>query len=115
MGKPLVLFSIRELHQIDGGELENDFNDQLRRLVADCMDRPGIDKNRTLKLEIQLSPDKKSDGTCDDVFVECFTSSKMPSRPVRPYRMSATKNGGLKFSPSSPLNTDSLPGPEEDE
>lgn len=107
----MELFTIRELHLIDSGELEKDFNDQLKALVNDCVNRPGIEKDRTLKLELILSPAKKSDGTCEDVFVLCRTSSKMPSRPVAPYRMAATKNGALKFQPDSPLD----PEAQEDE
>ena len=113
MSKDLKVFSIRELHQIDAGELEKDFESQLRMLVVDCMQRPGIGKVRKLTLDIEITPDKKSDGTCDDVYVECFTHSRCPNRPVRPYRMAANIRGNLKFQPSQPLNpNDSLDGDE---
>ena len=106
MKKDFQVFSIRALHAIDEGELEKDFDQQLRMLVADCLERPGIDKARKLILEIELKPDQKSNGTCDDVFVECSTHSKCPNRPVRPYRMAANVKGGLRFQPDQPLGAE---------
>jgi len=77
------------------------------------MERPGIEKARKLILTIEVTPDKKTDGTCDDVFVECSTTSKQPNRPVRPYRMAANVKGALRFQPSQPLDPNEAT--EEDE
>jgi hypothetical protein len=100
------LFTLKTLHLLDDGELAAAFDEQLAGLVKDCLARPKIEKERTLKLEVKVEPYVKTDGTCDDVVVKCFTSSKAPTRPITPYRMNSTVNGGLKFAPDSPDSPD---------
>ena len=100
------LLTLSTIHVLDDGELAKDFNEQLQALVKDCVSRPGIDKARELRLTVKIKPAALANGQCDDVFVECFTTSKQPNRPIEIYRMRTTANGGAKFQPDSPLSPD---------
>ena len=88
------------------GELETRFNDLLVKLCKDCIERPGIDKARTLTLKVTLHPKKKDDGTADDVIVAIGLETRGPGFPMSPYLMRATANGGLRFQPESPMDPD---------
>lgn len=106
MAAKLELFTLKTIHKLSEGELEQAFDEQLKAFVQDAIKRPQIEKVRKLTLTVEIRPAAKTDGTCDDVFVDCYTASKCPTRPVQTYRMRSTVNGGLKFQPDAPLEPD---------
>lgn len=105
------LFSLKTLHELGDGALEQDFDAVLQAVVKDCLARPTIDRAREVKLVVQVKPKPGQDGVCDDVEVNVQVASKAPAKVVPPYRMRATVNGGLRYAPGSPDNPDqsSLP------
>jgi hypothetical protein len=103
---PQQLLTLATLHEYEDGSLAAEFDELLRAAVLDCLAKPGIDKARKVALEVTLTPITDSSGVCEDLLVHVRTSAKSPARPFQAYRMRTTRRGGLKFSPSNPLDPD---------
>ena len=101
---PPVLFSLKNLSQLAGGDIERDFNQAMASIVRDCFERPSIEKRREIRLLVLFTPVQKNDGTCDDVNVSIQLAAKHPCQSYEPYVMRATVNGGLRYQPESPEN-----------
>lgn len=83
---------LETLHLIPG--LGEDFDKQVESLVADCKTRPGVSKERTLKLELKIEPHEED---ADDVWIRPVITSKRPSTMVDPIRGRRTRSGQLQF------------------
>lgn len=83
---------LETLHLIPG--LEEDFDQQVASLVADCKTRPAVTKKRSLKLEIIIEPHQQDP---DDVWIMPVISSKRPSTEIDPIRGRRTRAGQLQF------------------
>lgn len=107
----MELFNLDSIALLGDGDLKRDFMEVLSGLVRDCLARPSIKKDRKVALEVYVAPVVNQDGTCDDVTVCVEVTAKSPAKSIKPYRMRATVNGGLKYSPASPDDPDqkSLP------
>lgn len=81
-------------------EAAEDWQRLLLAAVRDCIDRPMVDKARTvtLKLEVYPHPSDK-----DDVLIEPTVTTKTPSRKHGAFRSMVTRNGQLllKFADDS--------------
>lgn len=77
----------------DDGRIKAAVDLHLKKLIDDCMDRPGSDMARTLTLELfvvpQLDPDT---GQCDDVNIEFQIGSKVPKHRSRPINCKTRKS-----------------------
>jgi hypothetical protein len=100
------LLCLKTLPSYAAGDLTKRFDELLAKQVKDCIDRPGIEKARTLTLKITLRPKKKQDGSADDVYVDVDLATKGPGYPLQCYLMTATNNGGLRFQPDNPMSPD---------
>jgi len=92
------LFTLKSLAKIAG--LESDFDATLQTMVRDCRDRPGLRQKRKMALLLEFAPEEKG----EDVIVTIQTKNSLPTRTAERYKMMATVNNGLKFSPMSPLD-----------
>lgn len=101
-----TLLTLKTLPSYATGDLTKRFDELLAKQVKDCIERPGLDKIRTLTLKVTLRPKKKDDGSCDDCWVEIDLGIKGPGFPMPSYLMSATNNGGLRFVPDNPSAPD---------
>ena len=97
--KNLQLFTMKNPHLIRG--LAEDFDGQLRTMVRDCRDRPGMKKPRELTIRLRCHPHENG----EDVLVDVTTGNKLPTKIAETYRMMATTADGLKFNPDSPEST----------
>lgn len=98
----LTLSSIKDL---DDGIVAKAFDHELRRAVADCMDRPGDDKARKVQLTVILEPVMNTNSRdAEDVNVEFEASSAIPKRKSKVYAMQPRKGGHLAFSVNNPTD-----------
>lgn len=96
----LEKFDLATLADMDGGRIRVAFEAALRRLEADCRDRPGVKSARKLALLVQLEP-VADDGQLDSVNVTFRITDTVPKRESKAYNMAAVP-GGLLFNDSSP-------------
>ena len=96
-----AVFTLKTLHRLQ--RLESGFNESLTAAVDDCKRRPGLKKAREITIKVKVLPDESEP---EDCVVVTTLSSKFPNRLIDPYKMQSTKNNGLKFEPSSPMNPD---------
>lgn len=100
------VFTLATIHHLEAGEFGQEWTDELKALVKDCLAKPAVKKPRELTLKVQIVPKLRDDGTCDDVHVSVSYSSKRPTRPIQTYVMRTTVQGGLKFQPTNPADPD---------
>ena len=76
------------------------FEQALKRLEADCKDRPGVKRARQLQLVVDMQP-VADDGELDSVNVTFRIKESIPKRESKAYNMQAVP-GGLLFNDASP-------------
>lgn len=102
----LQAFTLENLENLDLGKASVAFNQQIRRIAADCLDRPGDGNARKVQLEVVAKPVTNDDGSCERVKLQIQVTSKIPSYRTRVYDLGLRKNGVLVFSEDSPENFD---------
>lgn len=83
---------LQTLHLIPG--LADDFDRQIESLVADCKQRPGLEKARVLELKITVEPHPQD---ADDVWIRPIIGSKRPATQIDAIRGRRTRTGQLQF------------------
>lgn len=96
----LEQFSLATLAEMDGGRIRTAFEQALKRLEADCKDRPGVKRARQLQLVVDMQP-VADDGELDSVNVTFRIKESIPKRESKAYNMQAVP-GGLLFNDASP-------------
>src|SRR5262249_42381719 len=102
-------FSLDNLKNLDFGKISHAFNAEVQRIVQDCMDRPGLEKNRQVSIVFDFWPvTDPAQGLvdCETVGVEAQVTSKIPARKTKVYSMRPHKNGELSFNPDMPEDPD---------
>jgi hypothetical protein len=77
--------NLEGLSTIAGGKVDAAINQQLKRAISDCEDRPGDKNARKVVLTMLVRPVMYQDGAVTDVNVECEVTSSIPkyiSKPV---------------------------------
>ena len=85
--------TLKSLYLLEG--LSDDFQNRMDAAVLDCHQNPLNQKARTVKIEIELTPDEQD---MDRVVVRPVVTSKMPSRSLAPIRAIRTRNNQLRFN-----------------
>jgi len=98
--------TLENLENLDLGKASAAFNLQIKRIAADCLDRPGDGNPRKVTLEIVAKPVTNDDGSCERVKLQIQVTSKIPSYRTRVYDLGLRKNGVLVFAEDSPENFD---------
>lgn len=108
MAKPnLVELKLESLADLDDGRVSAAYMEEIRRAVADCLDRPGDGNKRTVNLKFEITPViEERTGDCELVHGEFHIESKVPKRRSKPYGFRVHKNGALSFSKNAPDNPD---------
>lgn len=88
----LMQLDLENLKVLDDGRLAAAFEQELRHVVLDLMDRPGDDRERSVTWKVKLKPVCDEDGHCERVNVQVDIGSKLPSRKSRVYDMQARKS-----------------------
>ena len=98
-----VQFGLDSLRVLDLGQINQAFQNELERIVKDCMDRPHLEKARQITIRFLFEPVSDSNrNDCDRVSVGCHITSGIPKRESRTYEMVPTVNGQLVFHPELP-------------
>ncbi|TAL43982.1 MAG: hypothetical protein EPN91_05295 [Salinibacterium sp.] len=85
----LERFKAASIATLDGGRIGVALDQAFARAREDCIDRPGVEKGRTVTLEIVITPvcDEKGLDSCT---VEFSVKERMPARESKVYSMRAT-------------------------
>lgn len=98
MKQALKLGNIQE---IDNGRIEAAFNQALKTVVKDCLDRPGDVSARSVTMKLIVRPVKAADGICEDLDVEFKIDPKIPARHSKTYRVQPHPTGTALINPAS--------------
>lgn len=96
----LEKFTLATIADMDGGRIRTAFEQALKRIEADCKDRPGVKAARKLELVLTMTP-VADDGDLDSVNVTFRIKDSVPKRESKSYNMQAVP-GGLLFNDASP-------------
>lgn len=101
----LVKFNLESLAQIDGRRVAIAFDNALKRIAADCEDRPADKKARKVILQVEIVPvcDIES-GICDSVETIVQIKDSVPTRKTAPYDFVLKKGGFMAFNEDSLSN-----------
>lgn len=94
-------FALEALTRIDGGRINEAFNQALRRCESDCRDRPGTGKARRITLVVDMLPICDDRAELESVNVAFRIAETIPKRESKTYNMRATTNG-LLFNELAP-------------
>ncbi len=98
--------TLENLKELDFGKVDVAFARHLKRAVEDCMDRPGDETARVVRLSFLLKPVKDQDGHADDVAMQCQVTSKVPAHKSKVFSCRPRKGGHLFFDSETPENFD---------
>ena len=88
----IVQLDLENLKVLDDGRLAAAFEQELKHVVLDLMDRPGDDRERNVTFKTSFKPICGDDGQIESVNVNVQIGSKLPSRKSRVYSMQARKS-----------------------
>ena len=94
--------TLAALTGLDSGTAAAVFQNEMRKAVADCTDRPGLDTPRKVMLEVTIAPVTDSRGVCEHANVDFKVHSSIPHQKTRQYQMEVDSRGELLFNPESP-------------
>lgn len=100
MKQPLKLSNLKNL---DLGKVDAAFTNEVKKVVADMVDRPGDSTPRSIVLKFDFTPEAIN-GVCETAGVEFALHTKLPPKKTRRYSMGVHPAGGLIFNPESPEN-----------
>lgn len=84
---------LEELTHVDGGRIAIAFNQAMARLAADCADRPGDVRPRTLALQCALIPHVDAQGQYEDAKAQFFIVESIPKRKSKVIDLQPTRVG----------------------
>ena len=98
--------SLRTLHLLDKGRVDQAFSLAMRRMVEDVQDRPGEAGKRVVTLEVELTPNTDNpQAALDDVEVRFVVKAKSPAASSALYKMAPTPDNRMAFNPLSPFDS----------
>ena len=90
--------TLKNLGEFTDGKLGVAFEQAMRRIVNDMMDRPGVDKPRKLSMLISAKPILDEDGDLGTVDVQVTLKEHYPDRSTGKVRMAPRRNGSLVWN-----------------
>jgi hypothetical protein len=113
----LQKFKLETLAVMDQGRIRAGFDQALHRAIADCKDRPALDKGRKVTLQCTVEPVVGEDGELESCDVTFSIDEKFPKRESKTYNMREV-SGELKFNELSPEDVrqatiDDVPAPKK--
>ena len=99
----LELLNLESVAGIDAGRIAIAFEHELQACIADCKNRPALDKARTVTLKISLVPVLSQDKAdeMESCYVDFQVSHAVPKKDSKSYNMQSTPSG-LVFNEMSP-------------
>ncbi len=86
-------FALETFPFLDGGKVAEAWKQAVARAIADCLDRPEVEKARTVTMALQLTPEAER-GVCDSVNARFSFKDGMPSRDSRAYNLGLRRRAG---------------------
>lgn len=106
-------FTLANIGALDDARVETAFAQALSRVLADCVDRPGVETDRIINLQMRVCPVISEDGDLADTKVSFQVTDRIPTRKSKVYSMDIRRtstNGGhrrqLVFNDMSEDNFD---------
>lgn len=103
---PMMQLNLENLKDLDDGRVSVAFISELRRVVLDCIDRPGDKNARKVTLEFRVVPQIGEDGQCEGADGDFQIKAVIPQRKSKTYGFNVNKRGDLSFSSTSPEDPD---------
>ena len=102
-----VELNLESLAELDSGKIQACFAAELKRAVADCVNRPSNKKNRTVNLLLTMTPKmNENDGSCEGIKVAFDVKSNVPARSTNAYDMGVTQAGQAWFTSDEEATVD---------
>jgi hypothetical protein len=101
----LRALSLENLERLDFGIARETFDQQIKRIALDCLDRPESTDPRKVIMEVIVRPIKEQK-TCEHVDVQIKVKSSIPEYHTKVYDMKMRANGLIIFNEDSPDNPD---------
>ncbi|MEM6330387.1 MAG: hypothetical protein AAF790_09070 [Planctomycetota bacterium] len=106
--------TLEELRDFYDGKVAVQFNRMIAAAIADCVDRPGVDKGRKVTVTVELKPQTDEAGECYNVETTATCKSTVPNFGSAPVVCQVRKISGAKhgeryqavFNDMSPDNPD---------
>jgi len=98
MGSSLREVDFNSLSEMDDGVLNLVLRKHLKRAADDCMDRPGDQKPRKIKIEIGYVPMLLPSGEAYDAGMQVKIASSIPDHVSQAYNVGMRKNGTFVFN-----------------
>lgn len=98
---PLMPVSLDRLDEIGMEAVSAMFAAELKKCVADLVDRPGNAKARKVILQFELTPRLNEHGIADSAYGRIKCASKLPAQHTREYVFAAAANGMLAIRPDA--------------
>jgi hypothetical protein len=89
---------LENLPLIDGGRIAEAFNQGLNRLAADCADRPGDERARTLTLQASLVPCLDDEGQYEDAKIQFQVCETIPKRKSKVIDLQPVRGNKFAFN-----------------
>lgn len=100
----LLKFDVKNWHELDNGRLAKAVEREIRRVVADCKDRSGLDSVRKVGLELSFIPFADETGDIVSVNLDFKVKSVVPPTAREGLSLGVQKDGQLTFSTAAPDN-----------
>lgn len=95
----MTLAALAKLGEGPGGSpVDLQFQEELARVIQDCVDRPQVSKPRSVTIKMSVEPIPNQLGKIEDVMVDFTFDHKCPPATSRPYSCAVTPEMGLAFS-----------------
>lgn len=104
MKTDLQKLGFESLATLDGGSVNEQFNNALKRASLDLQARPGETKARVVNLKITLFPIADQSGFCEDAKWAIDVTDKIPSYKSPEFSASLRRDGSFVFSEDSLVN-----------
>ena len=103
----ILEFALENIPHLDGGKISEAWKQAIERGIADCLDRPEVEKPRTITMTVQLSPEVER-GVCDSVNARFSFKDGMPSRDSRAYNLGLRHRQNQTFLIFNDLSDDDV-------
>lgn len=97
-------FNLAALADLDGGRIAEAVNQEIKRVITDCQDRPQVEKARSITLQFDFEPLMDDQRELDGCQLSFQIKSTLPKRESKSFNLGVKKDGRLFFSEHSPDN-----------
>ena len=101
----LMRFSLESMKELDGGKALEQFQEAVRRIVRDCIERPADKRKRVATLQLVPVPVPTIEGNtidCDGTKGAFQCKVTLPQWETSPVDFGVQQSGDLIFNPDSP-------------